>query len=135
MSRTYRNTTEANANARRIRFKNQLTNTLYFCQELREEEYNPRTRDRMLGRRGYLNSRDDHSVAAWSEATPIDKAVKAFLDEKYGSYTWRVKVYSSVEKKTVWVIISTRRWDHDDYTYYFRKFERADKLKKIYLKK
>lgn len=67
MSRTTRNIKHANLNARRIRFKSQLTNTSAFVDELLEYSFEPRTRDKVLASRCYLTNWDDYGVSAYNE--------------------------------------------------------------------
>lgn len=67
MSKTTRNIKHANLNARRIKFKSQLTETSAFIEELLEYSFVPRTRDRVLSNRWYLNNWDDYGVSAYLE--------------------------------------------------------------------
>jgi hypothetical protein len=67
MSRTKRDIKHANLNARRIKFKSQLTKTSAFVEELSEYSFVPRTRDRVLSSRSYLNNWDDYKISAYCE--------------------------------------------------------------------
>jgi hypothetical protein len=67
MSRTTRKIEHACINARRIRFKSQLTNTSAFIDELLEYSFKPRTRDKVLSSRWYLTNWDDYKVSAYFE--------------------------------------------------------------------
>jgi hypothetical protein len=67
MSRTTRNIKYANLNARRIRFKSQLTQTSAFVDELLEYSFVPRTRDKVLSSRYYLTNWDGYGVSACRE--------------------------------------------------------------------
>lgn len=67
MSRTTRNIKYANLNARRIRFKSQLTQTSAFVDELLEYSFVARTRDKVLSSRYYLTNWDDYGVSAYRE--------------------------------------------------------------------
>lgn len=67
MSRTKRNIKYANLNARKIKFKSQLTQTSAFVDELLEYSFEPRTRDKVLASRWYLTNSDDYGVSAYHE--------------------------------------------------------------------
>lgn len=56
MYRTTRDIKYANLNARRIRFKSQLTQTSAFIDELLEYSFEPRTRDKVFANRWYLTN-------------------------------------------------------------------------------
>ncbi len=113
MSRTYRKIKHACINARRISFRSQRRNTYYWVQELEEEGYYPRSRDKKLACKGYLDNWDDYFVSGYAEMDWIehDYEKEKVVEElwykgwvEYFIYGWRdsrgrTKVYEKMQDK------------------------------------
>lgn len=90
MSRTYRDVAYSNTCARGIRYRNQYKNSVAWVEEMRDENYEPRNRDKAIARRHYLNSWDDYNVSGWNEMSWLFEFISEDVDElSVGACRWK----------------------------------------------
>lgn len=83
MSRTYRKVAFSNPNSRRIRHMNQYKNSYYYIQELEENNYSYRNRDRTFGNYSNLNQWNDYGVSGFSEIEHINRETNTIINNLY----------------------------------------------------
>lgn len=89
MSRTIRDVAYSNTCARGIRYRNQYKNTVAWVEEMRDNDYKPRNRDKAIARQHYLNAWDDYKVSGWFEMSYLFEQIDQEIGDTVGGCRWK----------------------------------------------
>lgn len=127
MSRTYRNVSHSNPNARAISYRSSRIANLRAYEELIEEGYKPSNRHTRMSSYSYLNNRDDLDVAGWHETDHIWKRARSHMKEQYGYLKGWKKCWTS--DGYYYYEVDQQVWDRHMLEYWHSKFEAQEKRK------